>query len=322
MTLPADLARWGGTSRFADIDGPVHYVDFGGPANGPAIVLVHGLGGSHLNWCLLAPKLVPQSRVVAVDLAGFGLTHPRGRATTVSANVALLDRFIRQVVGDPVVLVGNSLGGMVSMLQAAEHPATVAGLVLVDPVLPAVAGVRPDRLVAATFFLYAVPGLGERYLARRRAIYPPRQLVRQVLSLCCVDPSVVPADLVDASVALVEERAREPGLDAAFLTAARSMLRLAGRRRAYTTAIRSIEADVLLLHGDRDRLVPLRAARAAAAANPHWRFETFANIGHVPQLEAPERTAHLILDWLNNKGRRHDDPNDHSALHRPGHGIR
>jgi len=296
--MTPSLARWGGASRFADIDGPVHYVDFGGPRDAPRIVLVHGLGGSHLNWCLLAPRLAQHAQVVAIDLAGFGLTYPAGRATSVPANVALLDRFLHDVVGTPAVLVGNSMGGMVTMLQAAERPETVAGLVLVDPTLPVVAGVRPDRLVATTFLAYAVPGLGERYLARRRSTLPARQLVQQVLNLCCADPSVVPEELVAASVALVEQRAHEPGLDAAFLGAARSVLRLIARRRMGWATMRAIRAPVLLMHGEQDRLVSVRAAREAARRNPHWRFETFPEAGHVPQLEVPDLVADRILDWL------------------------
>ena len=59
----------------------MHYVDFGGPDDGPTIVLVHGLGGSHLNWDLLAPRLTPHARVLALDLPGFGRSEPgdRGR---------------------------------------------------------------------------------------------------------------------------------------------------------------------------------------------------------------------------------------------------
>src|SRR6266540_513830 len=76
----SQLIAWGGVSRTADLGGPVHYVDFGGPAAAPRVVLVHGLGGSHLNWCLLAPRLVAKARLLAVDLVGFGLTHPEGRA--------------------------------------------------------------------------------------------------------------------------------------------------------------------------------------------------------------------------------------------------
>ena len=62
-----------GQSRTVEIGGPVHYVDFGGPDDGPTVVLVHGLGGSHLNWDLLAPLLRPYARVLALDPVSY--TH-------------------------------------------------------------------------------------------------------------------------------------------------------------------------------------------------------------------------------------------------------
>jgi pimeloyl-ACP methyl ester carboxylesterase len=265
-------------------------------------VLVHGLGGSHLNWCPLAPRLVPHARVVAPDLVGFGLTHAGGRPSTVRANAVVLDRFLREVAGAPAILVGNSMGGMVSIMEAVAHPEAVAGLVLIDPVLPLVRGVRPDRIVVLSFLLYALPLVGERYLARRRAVLSPRQIVQEVLSVACADPGRVPAELVDAQVTLAEERAAVEGTDAAFLRAARSLLRLSARRRRYWAMMRSVRQPVLLLSGAKDRLVSIRAAREAAARNPRWRFEVLPDSGHVPQLEEPERTAGLILDWLGREG--------------------
>lgn len=93
------------------IGGPVHYADFGGPPGGPALVLVHGLAGSHLNWCLLAPMLAARTRVVAIDLVGFGLSEPQGRSASMPANTELLDRFIwGVVVGHGFVLSGGGLG--------------------------------------------------------------------------------------------------------------------------------------------------------------------------------------------------------------------
>lgn len=290
------IETWGGTTHTVDLDGPVHYVEFGG--SGPRVVLVHGLGGSHLNWCLLAPLLVGHARVTAVDLAGFGLTHPEGRSTGVRANADLLVRFLRTVVGAPAVLVGNSMGGMVSILAAARHPDAVAGLVLVDPSVPSGIGDPVDRMVAATFALYATPLLGARMMAKRRASLAPRELVQQMLDLCCVDPSAVPANLVDASEALVVQRAGVAGLDAAFLAAARSLLRVNAAAPAYWRAMASITAPVLLIHGERDRLVPVRAARRAARRNPTWQLETLPDVGHVPQLEAPDRVAELVIAWL------------------------
>ena len=102
-----------GSSLTVDLDGPVHYVDFGGAEGGPPVVLVHGLGGSHLNWDLLAPLLTPHARVFALDLPGFGRSEPGTRRARVPANVLVLDHLLREVVGRPAVLGGKSMGGMI-----------------------------------------------------------------------------------------------------------------------------------------------------------------------------------------------------------------
>jgi pimeloyl-ACP methyl ester carboxylesterase len=296
------LEIWGATARTIDLGGEVHYIDFDGTTRGPRMVLVHGLGGSHLNWCLLGPRLAPHARVLAIDLAGFGRTVPYGRRTTVRANAGLLDRFIRATVGTPVILVGNSMGGMISILETARHPDAIAGLVLINPSVPPGRGARVDREVAGTFLRYAVPGVGERFLARQRAAATPRQLVQQVLDLCCVNPSAVPEDLVAASETLVAERTGVPGLDAAFLAAARSLVKINAWPRRYWSAMAAVSVPVLLLHGERDRLVPVQAARVAAARNPGWQLETLPGIGHVPQLEAPDLVAERMLAWLGGPG--------------------
>ena len=62
--------------------------------------------------------------------------------------------------------------------------------------------------------------------------------------------------------------------------------------------LREIDVPVLLLHGDQDRLINIAAARAAAAANPHWQFEVAQGVGHVPQLEVPQWTIDVVLGWL------------------------
>lgn len=290
------VAHFGGTSHHADLDGPVHWVDFGGPDDGPRVVLVHGLGGSHLNWVLLAPLLTDRARVVAVDLAGHGLTHPEGRQTTVQANARLLGRFLAEVIGEPAVLVGNSMGGMISLLHTAEDPALVTGLVLVDPALPMVLG-RPDPLTLGTFFAYSVPGLGERVMAKSRAV-PARRQVEQLLELVCADPSVIPEDVKVASEHLIGVRAEVGGLDKAFLSAARSIVSTLGRRGAYRAVMGKIRVPVFLMNGDKDRLVNVAAARAVARRHPHWRYDEFANVGHVPQLEIPDVVAGRVLEWM------------------------
>jgi pimeloyl-ACP methyl ester carboxylesterase len=59
-----------GASWWTDLDGPVRYLDFGGPADGLVIICVHGLGGSAVNWTAIAPLLTGTCRVLAPDLAG------------------------------------------------------------------------------------------------------------------------------------------------------------------------------------------------------------------------------------------------------------
>src|SRR5207245_5278811 len=104
-----------------------------------------------------------RGRVVALDLVGFGRTPRDGRSASVKANRILLSRFLRQETDGPVVLVGNSMGGAISMLQTALEPESVAGLVLTSPALPWGRGGRPDPVVAAAFAMYQAPCRGRRF---------------------------------------------------------------------------------------------------------------------------------------------------------------
>ncbi len=278
--------------------GPVHYVDHGGTPDGPTVVLVHGLGGSHLNWELLAPLLTDRARVLAVDLPGFGRTEPLGRSAAVPANVAVLDGFLRAVAGPGVVLVGNSMGGMVALLAAARSPESVARLVLVDPALPAPVPTAVDREVALLFLLNAVPGLGPALLRSNRRRHGVRGTIRATLHRCGVDPDALPAWLLDRSVALVEGRRDVAGMDRALLRAGRSLTGVLARPRRYRAAMDAVRAPVLLVHGDRDRLVPVAAARDAARRHPDWRYVELHDVGHVPQLQVPQLLAELVRSWL------------------------
>jgi pimeloyl-ACP methyl ester carboxylesterase len=289
-------------SRWVDLDGPVHFVDYGGPDDGPLLVCVHGLGGSLVNWAAVAPALSHTCRVLALDLAGFGRTQGGGRSTSVPANQALLHRFLVEVAGTPVIVLGNSMGGTIAAIQASIHPETVAGAVLIDPALPMNARSGSQPLVAAMFGAFVLPWVGRAVLARRRRTRTSDQLVMDLLRLCCEDPSRVPADVVEQHLALARDRRKYPNVDVEMLTAARSLMWLLARPRWFAAMLRGIRVPVLLLHGDRDRLVPIGTARAVAAANPSWRLEIARGVGHVPQLEVPEWTVERILAWLRSDG--------------------
>jgi pimeloyl-ACP methyl ester carboxylesterase len=296
MTSPLSMRM-----RTVDAGGPVHFADFGG--SGSRLVLVHGLGGSHANWLAVAPRLAERAQVVAPDLPGFGRTPPAGRSARVPVNRECLHRFLAEV-GRPAVLVGNSMGGLIAMMEAALHPENVSALVLVAPAQPTPVGTRIDREILLAFAIYSIPWVGEWYLRRRAARLGPEGFVREVLRLLCVDPSRVPDHVRRAHVALAAERLTTmPDAHRTFLEAARSLLGVLRRRGPYDEMVGRIAAPTLLIQGTQDRLVSLAASQALARKRPDWAFEVFEDVGHVPQLEAPTRFVDVVESWLERVGR-------------------
>lgn len=285
-------------SKWIDLDGPVHYVDHGGPKEAPLIVCVHGLGGSHANWSSLAPLLTATHRVITPDLAGFGLTVGGPRSAAVPANRRLLDRFLGAVTDGPVVLMGNSMGGLISAMQAAKRPASVSHLVLVDPALPIPVS-WPDRKVVAMFSQSMLPRPIRRAVASRRGPRSPEQLASDLLTLVMENPDLLDPAVLQEHLTLARTRSSDQHAGRDFLVAAQSLAPFLGTGRVRLhDMLASIKAPVLLLHGDKDRLIHIRAARTAARRNPAWRFEVARGVGHVPQLEAPAWTADTLLSWL------------------------
>lgn len=289
-------------SRTVDLWGPVHFVDFGG--RGPTIVCVHGLGGSHVNWVAAGPRLAQCARVLAVDLPGFGRTPLAGRRTGIPANRRLLDRFLAQVVGEPAILMGHSMGGTIAILEASRQPAWVAGLILAGPSVPKPSGIALDREVARYVAAYAIPGLSSSIMRRRRRRLGPEGLLRESLRLACVDPGLIPRDALDVMVDSAYERNRMPWADRAYLEAARSLANLHTRgRRRFFEAVQRVEAPTLLVQGAGDRLALLVSARQIARLRPDWAFTVLDRIGHLPMLEDPGRFVSAIDVWLGDLAR-------------------
>jgi pimeloyl-ACP methyl ester carboxylesterase len=320
---PVQLAtQWGARGHVTALDGPVHWIEFGPDqdrgkgGDGPPLVFVHGLGGSHLNWCLVGPRLAAGHRAVALDLHGHGLTPGTRHNSTVRANARLLDRFIREVTGTPVILVGNSMGGLVSMLETAGAPDTVAGLVLIDPALPLPLRV-PDPVRAGQFLMSLVPGLGPLYISKVLSQRTPEAAVRQLVELCFADVSRADPAMLAALIDLARRRKDDHGsqraLQQSFLAASRSLLIRSSLRRRYWEMMAGIRVPVLLIGGESDRLVPPAMMREAAARNPGWETVFLPGVGHTPQLEVPDRVAGIIGDWLGSVRER----SGHAATDRP-----
>ncbi len=284
-------------ARWIDIDGPVHYVVWPGPS-AYTFVMVHGLGGSHLNWMRVAPQLAERGRVIAVDLPGFGRSPLAGRPSRMRTGSRLLGRFIRRVSTGRAIVVGNSMGGGYAMLVAAFEPDIVSGLVLTASVFPWARGGWPSPLVVGAFALYRTPLVGEMVLRQRYRRVDPEVLVRLAFGINAADPSSIPDEVVRAHVALERDRRLDPDAASAFAEAARSILALGARPSLTARVLAAVRSPVLVIHGTRDRLVPLAFARDAVERHPSWRFRFLPGVGHLPQLEAPEQWLGAVDAFL------------------------
>jgi pimeloyl-ACP methyl ester carboxylesterase len=283
--------------RTVDLDGPIAYRAWDGPSD-TAFVLVHGLGASHLSWVQVAEGLSGLGRVVALDLPGFGASPLSGRGAGLMDQRRTVSGLIEWIDAGRVVVCGNSMGGAIAILQAAVEPSTVQGVVLTNSVFPWRFSALPHPLVLAAFGVYATPLLGEGAVSWRQREMDPEQMVRLSLRVLAADPRSIPDDIVRMLVDLTRERKDDPDVARAFLEAARSMLRLGRRPEVSRRALEHVTCPVLLVHGRRDRLVPVAFAEKELARHPAWRGRFFRDLGHIPQMEAPGRWLSEVADWF------------------------
>lgn len=265
----------------------------------PAL-FVHGLGGSALNWTDFAGVLRNRLAIDAIDLPGHGRSGPAPRddyspRTHARAVIAYLEQSGR----GPVHLVGNSMGGAISILVAAQRPDLIRTLTLISPAVPdnrvRVYPLRNNPRMA----LLAVPVLGEFAVRRFNARYAPEVRAKGTIALCFFDSKRYPAERMRESVEEIRARAALPWGESALL---RSMRGLATsqllRGRSGWTTMRSIEAPTLVVWGDHDRLVAPDLAPYVAAAIPDSRLLVLRDIGHTAMMEDPTTTARALLALL------------------------
>ena len=287
-------------SRWLDVGGPLHYRQWEGPADGPVCVLVHGLGGGLLNWALVAPGLAERGRVLALDLPGFGKTPVAGRGSSIASCRWVLNGFLRRLDLAEVVLLGNSMGGMVTLAQAEADPGGVRGLVLANAALPPkgspFVGVPPD--VSAGFLVTGTRRLGPALLRRRTDRLGAERMVWATLEYVTAHPESLDPAWVTATIESFQAWVARPGVSAVFSEASRSIVRTYVFARTYRRRLAAIRTPALLVHGAADRLVPPANAWRAAREHANWDLVVLPDTGHVPQVEQPERFLRAVLPWL------------------------
>jgi pimeloyl-ACP methyl ester carboxylesterase len=276
--------------------GPVGTAD-GGPRE--RALYVHGLGGASTNWTDLAALLSVRFDGWALDLPGFGRSQPPTRNYSVrghgQAVVDLLEHVRDQPgegAGQPVHLVGNSLGGLVSLMVAARRPDLVASLTLVSPAMPVY---RVPPAFSRALVLLLLPGI-PRLAERRMAGIAPEEHVQAMIRMCFGDPSRVPEERLRQAMAEMRERSQQPWADRALTRSMRglltSYLRVGGN--AWRQA-RRLRIPTLVVWGDQDKLVDPALAPRLAATIPEARLQLLEGVGHVAQLETPEPVARAVL---------------------------
>lgn len=267
---------------FADVEGArLHYVDEG---QGPALVIVHGLGGQLRNfrYALLA-QLTPHFRVVLIDRPGSGYSTFKGGFPSLRAQaravVALMDRLELE----RPLLVGHSLGGAVSLALAQDFPNRVAGLALIAPLTQGdltdvpkafrMLAIRSDLLRAAVAWLLVAPLARLAGPQRRSAVFAP-------------DPVPEDFDILGGGALT-----RRP---ATFQAASRDLLQVPRDLPSIQAAYPALRLPVEILFGRGDRILdPVAHGEGLARQIPGARLE-LVDGGHM----LPTLQAELTAAWL------------------------
>jgi pimeloyl-ACP methyl ester carboxylesterase len=267
-----------------------------GPAGAPTAVYVHGLGGSATNWTDLADQLSGFVPGLAVDLPGFGRSVPPGEFDySIPAHADAVARFIRGLGSGPVHLLGNSMGGAISMNVAADHPDLVRTLTLVSPAMP---DLRPltsrmsDRRLAIAY----MPVIGPQ-VRRRMAAESPEVRVSRLLKLCFAEFDKIPKSRRDEAAAEVTEREAQAWAAMAIIRSTVGLFRswAVPRSRSMWTLAPRIKAPTLVVWGAADRLVTVRKGPRTAQLIPRARLLVLPRTGHVAQMERPGTVARAVL---------------------------
>ena len=268
--------------HFETVDGiRVRYVRKG---QGPSLVLLHGLGSSIYSWSDVFDGFARRHDVVAIDLPGFGLSdQPQDLAFArlPRALLGLMDRLRLERAS----LVGNSLGGAVAVVVAAERPERVERLVLIDA---AGFNLAPEDRPAILRFVSAVPRLLlERLPVRRR-------LTRTALRQVFLDPAKVTEERVEEYAA--------PMLRTGAVSSLHSLLTSSSNEiDHFEELLARVSVPTLILWGREDRWAPVADADRFGAAIPGSRTIILRRCGHIPQEERPAETQVLVESFLSSR---------------------
>ena len=244
--------------------------------DGPAIVCVHGLGGSSNTWTPLMPALA-RHRVIRVDLPGSGRSQHAEGPLSIERYVESLLAVCTRLNVTRAHWLGHSMGTIVVQHIAAAHPKLAAGVALFGPLLAPPDAARAAMTARAAKAREGAAGMHEITLALLNAAISAETRQRLPLAVAFVRESLM----------------RQDG--EAY---ARSCEALAAAQPA---AVERIEAPVLLVTGDEDGVAPPQAVRAMAEklhAARSQRVVVLPRCGHWTPVERPDECQRELREFL------------------------
>lgn len=271
--------------KFVDLNGDrVAYQEVG---QGPALLLIHGMGGSSDTWRALLPHLAARYRVVAPDLLGHGQSaKPRGDYSLGFFAVWLRD-LLDELDISRVTLVGHSLGGGVAMQFAHQHPDYCERLVLISS-----GGLGPEvgwtlRLLSAPGAELVLPVIGTQ------PVIAGGERLRSWLASRGLGSAEVD-ETWTAYASLSDRQTRK-----AFLRTLRSVVDYRGQAVSAFNWMHFMSGlPTLLIWGEQDRIIPAAHGQAAHDALPGSRLVILPRVGHFPHIEAALPVADTLDDFI------------------------
>jgi pimeloyl-ACP methyl ester carboxylesterase len=264
-------------------------------SSGPVLILIHGFGASSDHWRKNLPDLGVEHRVYAIDLLGFGLSAkptPTPDLYTFETWAQLVLDFSQTLIGEPVFLVGNSIGCIVALQAAVTAPTQIRGVIMLNCSLRMLHERKraalswPQRTFSPWFQrILAIRPIGHFFFGR---LARP-SVVRNILKKAYARTEAVTDELIE----FLMRPAQNPGAADVFL----AFIQYSHGPLA-EDLLPQLNCPVLCLWGAQDPWEPISQGQAYSKFPAVTEFIALEGVGHCPQDEAPELVNPLIQRWV------------------------
>jgi pimeloyl-ACP methyl ester carboxylesterase len=199
--------------------------------------------------------------------------------------------------GEDALVIGNSMGGLISILLAARHPDTVRALALVNPASPVASWRKIRPISAVTLGTPLLPLVGPPLIKAYRASHTPEQGVEESYRFVTADPTTVDPIALEDALEIANLRRSQPWSASVLAKASRSIAPYVLTKGKFTSVVHNVSQPTLLIHGAKDDVIQMDSAVWLAHQRPDWTAVYFKDLGHIPMIEAPDRFMQVFRTW-------------------------